>query len=368
MDRKPSGPRRVATTLLGFLFAACLLSPAAARTDDEADVFIAGYVTALLERDFHLSRVAVHVADGVVTLGTDDIQDRDREKIRSVLAGIPGVRKVLFVAGRDGPPPRQPRFWRRITDRWWLFPEERLFKPLLADPRWPHFSVGYFRMNGSRGLREVGSVSMGEQFNLAGFVHETAGKFALGLQPAVFGIFQMDTVSDDLVNADYLVAIPLDYRYRSFSAQARLFHQSSHLGDEFLLNNDVRRVNVSHEGADLRASLDFNTVRVYGGGGRILRTDPNRDPWFAQQGAEYLSPRSYINNAVRPVLAADVQEREEFDWEIDFSGRAGVEFTSAAKGDRRVQVLLEYYKGRNLNGQFFEERIETYGIGLHMYF
>jgi hypothetical protein len=37
----------------------------------------------------------------------------------------------------------------------------------------------------------------------------------------------------------------------------RLFHQSSHLGDEFLLRNRVERINLSYESADLKLSYKF---------------------------------------------------------------------------------------------------------------
>ncbi len=35
---------------------------------------------------------------------------------------------------------------------------------------------------------------------------------------------------------------------------------------------------------------------------------------------------------------------------------------------RRIQVLLEYFHGYNPNGQFYRERVDYAGIGLHAYF
>ena len=52
----------------------------------------------------------------------------------------------------------------------------------------------------------------------------------------------------------------------------RLFHQSSHLGDEFLLRTQTQRVNLSYESVDLRFSYEIGDVlRLYGGGGLPLR-------------------------------------------------------------------------------------------------
>src|SRR2546429_8496104 len=94
------------------------------------------------------------------------------------------------------------------------------------------------------------------------------GWWEVGVQAGVFAVFDLDAFSKDLVNADYLVAFPLSYRYADFSAMLRVFHQSSHLGDEFLLRTKTNRVNLSYESVDLKLSYDFgDLVRVYGGTG-----------------------------------------------------------------------------------------------------
>ncbi len=51
------------------------------------------------------------------------------------------------------------------------------------------------------------------------------------------GVFQFDlsAPSSDLINTDYVVGVPLSWRSGGWSTRVRLYHQSSHLGDEFLL-------------------------------------------------------------------------------------------------------------------------------------
>ena len=69
-----------------------------------------------------------------------------------------------------------------------------------------------------------------------------------GIQAGVFAIFDLDAESLDLINADYLIGIPLVFRKGNFSNMTRIFHQSSHLGDEFLLRGRAeKRVNLSYE-------------------------------------------------------------------------------------------------------------------------
>jgi hypothetical protein len=56
----------------------------------------------------------------------------------------------------------------------------------------------------------------------------------------------MNAPSTDLINTDYVVGIPLSWRSSLFSTRVRLYHQSTHLGDEFVPHNPgVNRVNYS---------------------------------------------------------------------------------------------------------------------------
>ena len=161
----------------------------------------------------------------------------------------------------------------------------------------------------------------------------------------------------------------LGYRYGRFSALGRLFHQSSHLGDEYILDNLVQeRVNLSYEAVDLRLSYEFfgDAVRLIGGAGNIFNREPlSLDPWSLQTGLEIRSP--WPGGRFRPVAAADAQYREENAWAADVSVRAGLEFQRWL-GSRKLQVLAEYFQGHSPNGQFYKDTIEYYGFGLHFNF
>jgi hypothetical protein len=333
------------------------------------DAWIAGYATAILERDFD-ARGRVDAHQGVLTLSEDTLKDKDREKVIAALSRIKGVRQVVILPDGTDPPGSFPARVPATGGGWSLFPEERLFDPLLADPRWPHFGLSYdhYHHSTSPKLINVAAVSLGEQFNVLGFDGESAGRFDLGLQPALFGIFNLDALSYDLVNADYRMGLPLDYRNGWFSAQAVMVHQSSHLGDEFLLDTPIDRINLSYETVQVRVSAQWQAFRVYLGAERVFHTMTDLEPWSAQQGLEFVSSAAILNDSVRPVVALDVREQQENDWRPNVSFRTGVEFSSPGGGRRRVQLLLEYYRGSNPNGQFFRERIESFGLGLHVYF
>ncbi len=186
----------------------------------------------------------------------------------------------------------------------------------------------------------------------------------------MFAIFDLDAESLDLINADYWVGIPVTYRKDSFSALLRLFHQSSHLGDEFLLRSRVDRVNLSYEAVDIKASYKpKNWLRNYGGVTYIFHKEPSDlKPWSIQYGLELKSPKTYFGGKLTPVAGFDFKNRQESDWDVDISVRAGFQVESEKTIWNRIHLMLEYFYGNSPHGQFYERKIEYISLGSHFYF
>src|SRR3989454_12545257 len=90
----------------------------------------------------------------------------------------------------------------------------------------------------------------------------------------VFSQFNMQSATNDLINTDYLVGLPLTYRHGSWATRFRLYHQSSHLGDEYLLHTNAQRVDLTFEAAELLVSKEIAQWRVCGGGGDNVLPSP----------------------------------------------------------------------------------------------
>jgi hypothetical protein len=198
----------------------------------------------------------------------------------------------------------------------------------------------------------------------------TGARWEVGLHAGVFSVFDFDSDSFDLVNSDFMVGLTGSLRAGGVSSMLRVFHQSSHLGDEFLLRNRVDRINLSYEVADLLVSYDVGRVlRIYGGGGYMFHREPSDlQPFSVQGGVELQSPRVFWRDHARLIAALDVQSREESDWSVDYSARGGIQLESDRIEGLRLQLLLTYYNGRSPNGQFFERDIEYLGIGTHLHY
>ena len=353
--------------IYAFLLVAVLqfgVAQAAWAAATAGDGYIRGYVAAILEREFKLARADFRVEDGIVILQRGDLSRAELEKIKTVLSQVEGIREVRVI---EAPPPGATASAQTSDDVEFL-PSGLLFDPLIADPRWPHFFASYQHFVDDDEVRNAGAVGFGETFGLLGGPAPFDGRWQVNFQAGVFGLFDLDADSMDLINADYFVGIPVSLRIDDFSAQARIFHISSHLGDEFLLRSRTDRVNLSFESVDLKLSYDLDLgYRIYGGAGYLINKEPSDlDPWSTQAGVEFRAPFTFFRGLVRPIAAVDVQNRQESDWESDVSVRLGVQFESPQELSQTLQLLLEYYNGSNPNGQFYERSLEYFGFGIHV--
>jgi hypothetical protein len=248
------------------------------------------------------------------------------------------------------------------------FPKTLVFEPLKADPRWPAFS-GTMQFYSRSRSNVVWAANFGESLPLVG--NRGGLPWQFGLQAAVYTIWDLKTESNDLINLDFLVGFPYTWRRGRWSYMARIFHVSTHLGDEFLLaNKDVGRVNLSYEALDGKVSYDFDHgFRAYGGAGRMIRKyPPEIKPLFTQLGGEWLGP-TFAGGILRPFAGADFQKHQENGWgATGVSLRGGVQMQHRDMSTRRLQLLLEYYHGRDPNGQFYRNTVEEWGLGVHAYF
>jgi hypothetical protein len=270
-----------------------------------------------------------------------------------------------------------------------LLPDTDVFRPILADQREPRFYADYrrvhFRFTNADSLSEghgqdinASMVAFGGEFGLWG---RRQPRGCDGLQVSLFGVvfaqFNLDSKSFDLLNSDYLVGPMVTYRSGRFSGRARFFHQSSHLGDEFLLNyaiaHGVERRNLSFEVLDLIVSLEDTWWRIYGGGGLVAFSSKDPDltstPGIAEGGFELRSPRpwSWRNSSLTPLFGASFSTLQATGWSVNGSFEAGVEW-SRAGANQRVRALVVAQRGAFPFSQFFFEKTENLGLQLQCEF
>jgi uncharacterized protein DUF1207 len=245
----------------------------------------------------------------------------------------------------------------------------RTFAPLVADPKQPHFFAAWLWVTSPTVAGQVSSVGLGEDISL---IRGPRRRWEVSVAAGVFSQFNMGTSSNDLINTDFIIGFPLTYRRGAVSGRARIYHQSSHLGDEFILNQNPTRVNLSFEAAELLVARDLGSFRVYGGGEYILRHEPaDLRPGLLHAGLEYRHAKRVMRigglGDGRIVAALDAKSSEERKWRVGWSARAGIEFRLAADGSaRNLSLQLHAYSGPAPYGQFYQENVRSVGVGVHV--
>lgn len=265
--------------------------------------------------------------------------------------------------------------------RYTPLPRGDVFCPLVADPKSPHSFVSILQERSDTGNVQVSanlaSVGIGDMFGLGRWSGKRPGDgVQLSLSAAVFAQFDLGAPSFDLLNADYVIGLPLTIRRGRGSLRLRVYHQSSHLGDEYLLREPPSRrdrENLSFESLETTLSIDAGPLRLYGGGERLL----NREPaalagTIAHAGFEFRPvgwalPLGHLGG-FRFLAATDVKTSKEHAWKPSVSARAGLEYDRASGTElsgRRWGLFAEYYQGPSPYGQFFRERVRYSGVGVH---
>jgi hypothetical protein len=255
-----------------------------------------------------------------------------------------------------------------------LFPQDQIFCPLLADPKEPRTFVSFLRGT-FRSLDDptgkgtnIGSVGLGDTFGLLRWGGPLQGEgVQLDVIGSIFAQFDVGTESNDLINADYIVGLPLTFRRSGFSTRVRLYHQSSHLGDEYLLRGEaIERENLSFESVDFLLSQEIGPLRVYAGGERVFRREPDTVAAKLFHGGGEL--RTGRAGPLQMVGGVDFKATEQHDWSQAISARVGLEWLRSGPSGhpgRLVMLLLEMYQGPSPYGQFFQDDISYVGVGLH---
>jgi hypothetical protein len=357
-----------------FLFLLLLFpSHPAVAANRAGDEFLTGYISSILERDLHWERdsYSLKIVNGVATITLFKDDPMRREAADKQLRTIDELQKIAFVVkpAGAGKPGTISKFMG-ITGEGEGFPTGDLFRPLIADPKQPQFFVSINRFKSSGVRYTMASVGFGEIFGLYRFFgsHEGDG-LQLSVEGAVFAQFNLDTPSRDLINADYTIGFPVTYRHGDNSLRFRIYHQSSHLGDELLQSaNSPERVNLSYEAIELIYSREWRGFRVYGGGEYLIDKEPDDlKPMSAHWGIEYRGSKPIVWNG-RPIAGVDIKNLEEHKWAFDKSVKAGLEFGHPNPGHRRLRIMAEWYKGYDPHGQFYLNKVESYGMAVSLGF
>lgn len=170
-----------------------------------------------------------------------------------------------------------------------------------------------------------------------------------------FSRFDLEGPDQALVEVHYRIGLLLRARFGEVAARAELYHVSSHLGDEFLLDTGAHPISTSREGMELMfQGSPASGLTVYGGPGVLLRATPDFEPLSLRAGAAWESaPR-------RARLYASV---DYFGWaELEWKPAVAAELGAALARGTRVGLLLGF--GPSRTEQFLRQSERLIGFSV----
>jgi len=244
------------------------------------------------------------------------------------------------------------------------FPSDDVFRPLIADPAEPRTFISILGLDTPSERFTIGSIGAGLNFGLYRWPGERAGEgWQIGLFGSVFSQFNLDAASDDLINSDFRIGVPISYKRGAFSARAAIFHQSSHLGDELILSASApQRLNLSFEALDFVLAWERGGWRPYAGGFYLLSGDPEGLKKYGLHAGLDYAGRAPLLWGARLVAGLDLKWFEETGWGVGASAKIGLEFGRPRPERRGITVLLEAYDGFAPFGQFYRDDVTYYGL------
>jgi hypothetical protein len=166
-----------------------------------------------------------------------------------------------------------------------------------------------------------------------------------------------------IVNTDYKVSIIYNIRRNENNYRIRVYHLSSHLGDDYIYRNKITAPSpnsVNYELLDFTYSRTVNNWRLYGGAGIVLRKSEERKLLSAQLGTFYKRPST---KATRLVGGVDVKFWQQTDFRPGIHGGIGFEL---GRTQNNLTFMLEGYSGFRPYSQFEQQQNSWMGIGLYL--
>lgn len=333
-----------------------------------SDSYLEAYIQGVLDTKYPDSNLSVQVRNGDIFLTNLPADSSRAEEVVSFVSFLTNrsvkdtKEPVKHIAKEQEP--LQEHEWHGV----WLPQSTVLFPTQIANPRQICFSGG-LRFRDKVAGHVASEVTFGDQFPVYRWANFKGGDLQLEVEGGVYGIFDMRDQSYPLINTDYYAGIPLTFAKGPWSYRLRLYHISSHVGDEYLgKNHHFGRKNKSFEALDASADYQFHpNFRVYGMLGSVVHSDNEMamKHGYVEYGFEVRGPRKDFEQLFgQPFLAVHLQNWQENNFALDSTYALGYEWGKIHGIGRKVRMFLEYHSGFSPDGQFSRIRTNFFSVRL----
>ncbi len=251
------------------------------------------------------------------------------------------------------------------------FPDDLMIEPFAANFLEPRMG-SMFEVNQNNLRLEIGSSMDIYRRQLNG-----DGEFSVGADMFTYTLLRGEKDFHFPVDAvDYLFGINAGYEVSHgasrYGARIRLSHISAHFVDGHFDGTNARwrdGINplvYSREFIEILSFYSVSDFRIYLGGSYVFHVDPSmlgKDNY--QAGIDYYY-NGFSESNIFPYAAFDFKVVHLFDYFANATLMIGVKLGQPeSKGFR---IYFEYYKGKNIHGEYFNSGEEFSAIGFNLEF
>jgi hypothetical protein len=254
------------------------------------------------------------------------------------------------------------------------FPKHKLLKDVFLDPLVPKMSGGVhiFWRNGKKQDLILGTFAIG--INKAIFQKQKNNNkaFEIGLEFASFTQFEffynsVGTHKRQHFNTDFIIGLPVIWKFDKIFLRFKIFHRSTHLGDDYIFRNNLTDHEVepiTYEQMDISLFYEKKNTVYYVGLGSILRSNVSRKVFVAYAGF-FNSVNIGQSNGFRFVYGVNIKTEAETDFKPGINSGIGIEF-GGKKKNYPIKLMMEYYNGFMPFSAFEQNDVQMLGLSIFM--
>lgn len=184
----------------------------------------------------------------------------------------------------------------------------------------------------------------------------------LGFGSQVYGRFSLDDSRTSLISVDWVAGLNATALLGVLAVTMEVYHESSHLGDEYGDRFQAQRLDWSREVVAGWASYGAGRWRLTGGVSYVLYDGLSLPKTGAALGLDFGGGRHQVSTrSVEPVIGLYVEAAGATQWRLNNSAKLGLAFRQG-EGTRRVGVALIAHDGLSTQRQFFRQESQYLGM------
>jgi len=261
--------------------------------------------------------------------------------------------------------------WAARPWYWQLMPNNLIYTSYLAGPKEPRIGSSVYDDTEPAlvgGGREgwLWDTTLGGRASILRYGSDTVVHpqgFEVQIEGAAF--VRLDPEDErDLRSADYRFGVPVVYGVGRWQTKFAYYHNSAHLGDEFMLKHPTYpRINYVRDCLVWGNSwYPLDWLRLYGEVGWAFYNAGGSEPWELQGGCELIQARPTGGRGA-PFLAVNGMSRQELDWGGNVCVQAGWAWRGR-RSEKLYRVGFEYLYGSDPQYEFVYNNQNRCGFGM----